>query len=689
MLCQMLLLTWLGSLPLASQPAAAEPAAEPAAAAAEPATAEPATALDDSIGTLVFSNMPSSGVIEKLADLSGKMVLRSQSVPEVRLSFDSKEPISRSEAIRAIESLLFMNGVAVVPMGDNFIKILGAANLQGQAPTLLDLDQLENSLESEQNFARIFELEFITSSEALMLAGQFITPTGKLHELPKLNALYINDSLSALKRIHTVLQKIDTPLDFKQSVTFVSLQHVAANNLLKRLNGVKDGPLKSEIGNSTMFEADERSNQIIIFTHPQNMPFIDQLIAKLDVDVAPKTRSHLFSIDHAVADEVATLIQSIIKDQQDRTDDNSAHVANAPSADATVSTGPPTAPITLPVAVAAPQPNGTGDTSENADRFSEYATVVSDKRSNAIIAYGTPFDLGQIEYLVDQIDVPLPLVQIDVVITEVTLTNDQTRGIDSFGVSLNPDGLLDTTGDYDFNIGTTSGSRLGQPLSVAGSLQGFSLNLIFDTAKRDSNVRVLQAPSITVSHNAEGEIKIGERRPIITSSTSDISNSNNVRSQVSYEQVGINLKVTPLIGKNGAIQLKISQEISSVIDTVEIDGNDQPVIGNRLASSEVSVNDNETVILGGLQEESESKTKSRIAFFGRIPLLGKLLEGNSNEDTRREIIIFIKPHILKSKEMGQGSMKATLDNSPQSEKLRRYFETRTFQFPEPSTDTTQ
>ena len=86
--------------------------------------------------------------------------------------------------------------------------------------------------------------------------------------------------------------------------------------------------------------------------------------------------------------------------------------------------------------------------------------------------------------------------------------------------------------------------------------------------------------------------------------------------------MGIDLAVTPLIGKNGAIQLKISQEISSVTGTVEIDGNDQPIIGNRVANSEVSVNNNETIVLGGLQEESETRTEARMAFFGRIPLLG-------------------------------------------------------------------
>ena len=339
----------------------------------------------------------------------------------------------------------------------------------------------------------------------------------------------------------------------------------------------------------------------------------------MDVDVAPTTRSELISIDRTVAAEVATLIQSIINEQQSKQDKDSAQ---SPTSRTAANTDNPVAPaanrqqnkMAAPVTL----PKTSTDTPIN-DLFSPFATIVSDERSNAIIAYGTEYDIGQIRYLVDQIDIPLPLVQIDVVITEVTLSHDQARGIDAFNLSLNPEGLLETLGKYDYGIGTTSGSNLSPPLSLEGSLSDFSLNLIFDTARRNSDVRVLQAPSITVSHNAEGEINIGERRPIITSSTSDITDTNNVRSQVSYEQVGIDLAVTPLIGKNGAIQLKISQEISSVTGTVEIDGNDQPIIGNRVANSEVSVNNNETIVLGGLQEESETRTQARIAFFGRIP----------------------------------------------------------------------
>lgn len=637
---------------------------------------------EDTIEAIVISAMPASGVIDLLAKLSGKTILRAQAVPEIKLSLNLNQVTQKVDAIRAIESLLFLNGIATVPMGEQFIKVLPIANIKSHAQSIIQDTALKDLPDSEQNYAKIFNLSYLTSQEALKQITPFVSASGQILELGKSNALYVNDTLSNLKRIELLLTKSDQALDLSQKVQFVALQHIAAPTLLKQLNRIKDGPLKAAIGSGTTFEADERSNQILVFSHPKNLPSILVLIEQMDVDVAPTTRSELISIDHAVAAEVATLIQSIINEQQSKQDKDSAQ---SPTSRTAANTDNPVAPaanrqqnkMAAPVTL----PKTSTDTPIN-DLFSPFATIVSDERSNAIIAYGTEYDIGQIRYLVDQIDIPLPLVQIDVVITEVTLSHDQARGIDAFNLSLNPEGLLETLGKYDYGIGTTSGSNLSPPLSLEGSLSDFSLNLIFDTARRNSDVRVLQAPSITVSHNAEGEINIGERRPIITSSTSDITDTNNVRSQVSYEQVGIDLAVTPLIGKNGAIQLKISQEISSVTGTVEIDGNDQPIIGNRVANSEVSVNNNETIVLGGLQEESETRTQARMAFFGRIPLLGELLEGRSSEDERREIIIFIKPKILNLAEVQSATAKTAVQNSQHSEKLQNYFEKRRFQLNE-------
>lgn len=303
--------------------------------------ARPPAAAEDTIEAIVISAMPASGVIDLLAKLSGKTILRAQAVPEIKLSLNLNQVTQKVDAIRAIESLLFLNGIATVPMGEQFIKVLPIANIKSHAQSIIQDAALKDLPDSEQNYARIFNLSYLTSQEALKQITPFVSASGQILELGKSNALYVNDTLSNLKRIELLLTKSDQALDLSQKVQFVALQHIAAPTLLKQLNRIKDGPLKAAIGSGTTFEADERSNQILVFSHPKNLPSILVLIEQMDVDVAPTTRSELISIDHAVAAEVATLIQSIINEQQSKQDKDSAQ---APASRTAANTDNPVAP---------------------------------------------------------------------------------------------------------------------------------------------------------------------------------------------------------------------------------------------------------------------------------------------------------------------------------------------------------
>jgi general secretion pathway protein D len=629
------------------------------------------TDLDETVGQLVFNNLPSAGVIEKLSDLSGKIVINAQGVPQPNLSFDSNGPMTRGEAIRALESLLELNGITVIPLGDKLVKVVPNAAAQGQAPELLDGESIRNANDSQKTYAHIFDLDYITRQEGITIASNFLTPSGNINELPNVNAFYIQDSLSALKRIQTILEKTDTPAKLSQTVHFIQTENIAAEIAVRQLQSLQQGPLNNVLGDSTSFVANERGSQVIVVTHPDNMVLINSIIDQLNVEVQPITQSKIFNINHALAGDLSSILNSLISEQLGKKDNTEAGTVaenpnnnggNQRNNNANANTNTPT-PDT-----------GTGKTREG---FSEFISILPDERSNSIIAFGTESDLKIIGKLIDDIDVELELVKIDVIITEVTLTDEDARGIDSFNVTLNPNGILTSTGEYDFGITSASSTGLAAPLDVQGSIRDFSLALVFDTAQQKANVRVLQAPTITVSHNEEGQITVGERRPIVTSSTSDITNVNNVRSQVSYEDIGITLTVEPLIGKNGNIQLKVEQEISSVIGSVEIDGNQQPIIGNRLARSTLSVTDQEVIILGGLQESNDTKSRGRMAVFGRIPLLGPLFGGKTTETSRREIIIFLKPTIL-NKVTRQQQIERVIDGSSLSAPIKNYIQTERF-----------
>ena len=284
-------------------------------------------------------------------------------------------------------------------------------------------------------------------------------------------------------------------------------------------------------------------------------------------------------------------------------------------------------------------------------QFSNFVGLAADERTNAIVAYGTKQDLKTLKELIEKIDIPLPQVLIEAVITQVSLSEKQTSGLSSISMTYKgvtnsiEDLLVGTAGGFSIGGQGTSGGTI--PLDSSGD---FLLSSAISPTNNDSDTRVLSAPRIVVSHNEEGIINVSRSQPIITSST-NFSNSNGTsRSSVEYRDIGIQLTVTPLIGADGTVQMVVEQTVENIVDTVSIDGNSQPVIGVREATSTVSVQDGQIVVLGGLQENSGGDSNSYFPLFGRLPIIGSIFGGSTEDYSRSEIIIFIRPTVLNNPE---------------------------------------
>lgn len=410
-----------------------------------------------------------------------------------------------------------------------------------------------------------------------------------------------------------------------------------------------------------------RNNAIIVYGTPSDIAQIGELIENNDVAIAPYTQTRTFQIRHADAVDTARTITTLINQQQ-RVREREATLQRvfrrgqggaAGEEDAAAGQGAQQAIAADELALAEGfDPNAGADL-----QFSPYVSIVADDRSNSVIAYGTQFDLEQVNNLIDQIDKVLPQVRIEVVIAEVRLQGNQVSGLSSFGINYrNPfpfqkssqttggvttDTITGTTG---MTTGMQSIPSVGQPAFDMGlSLNDFSLTTVFRVAQENTNVKVLSAPTITTTHNRRAQINVGEARPIITGTTNNNSSSNLVTSStVEYRDIGITLRVRPLVSESGAIQLELEQIVENVISTQTIDGNEQPIISTRRASSFVSVKDQEIIIMGGLQSSETSKTEGKVFLLGDIPLLGELFRPERNEEVVRELVIFIRPYLVNS-----------------------------------------
>lgn len=167
---------------------------------------------------------------------------------------------------------------------------------------------------------------------------------------------------------------------------------------------------------------------------------------------------------------------------------------------------------------------GGGVDSQNL-QFSSFATIEPDERSNAIIAYGTPSDIRYISSLIDRIDILLAQVKIDVVIVEVNVGNSNKRGIDHFGINL--DSAKEITVGLNQLVGLDGAfsTPADLPIRIGATLEDFTLNTVFQTAQSDSDVSILSSPTLVTTHNRKATIKAGEKRPLISASSTDMTGS--------------------------------------------------------------------------------------------------------------------------------------------------------------------
>ncbi|MDA0848219.1 MAG: hypothetical protein O2827_00505 [Verrucomicrobia bacterium] len=634
----------------------------------EPTVEDPEVVID----LLVLTDETAIQVIDLLEQLTDKIILRRQDLPVTKINFNSRGPIKKPEAILALESLLSLNGIMLTDMGGRFLKAVPASNPSTQVPTMIH-GSTKYLPSSQQIYAKLFKLNYLVADQTTTsLIIPFLSPNHNITLYPKSNALLITDALVNLQRTETILKENDQPQAIRESVEFIKLEFVQAKDMESQLRSLIDGSLKSYLQGNTNITIDERTNQLILVTHPANLALIQSVIDNIDIDAAPLTASEVFPLKQAKAKDVVKIIDEIITGQRKSREDD-AKTANAKPS--------PANPNPVPNANANPISPNTNANSNASLQFSEFVGLSADERINAIVAYGTQQDLKTLETLIEKIDIPLPQVRIEAIITEVRLKEDQATGLDQFALLFKSDDWATQGGTLQFTntgIGTKStegDDGSGNSINTFSAYYNGKLGFegILQLAESDSDVKVLSTPSIVVSHNEEGVINVSESRPIVTGSQTTL-NSTNVRSNIEFRDIGIQLEVTPLIGADGSVQMEINQSADRISGTTSIDGNDQPIIGKREANSTITVSDGQIAVLAGLQQNEISDSGSYFPLIGRLPVLKKILSGTSKSYNRTELIIFIRPTIIRNPNQSESLTKDILENYEEGNTIEGYLE---------------
>ena len=630
------------------------PAASPAPVAGVVAAVPlPGLSGSDQVGPVILRDETIAQVLDLLQRWTGKSILRPNALPASVYTLSLPASITRDEALLAIETLLNLNGIAVIQQGDKFLKVVPNLVAKAESPTLLTGSTL--TLPPSGRIAtKIYTLKHANAQEFIT---QIISSLNTTLASPPVyfgrnNAFLITDSITNLQKIEKLVAELDRPqLDLVVTKSY-TLKNAMATDLVNKLTAmlrtqaVASGGAPFRLSTGTTFLADERTNRVLLMGSADQHDFFDKLIETLDQKSNPNTKTDVIFLRHADAQQVATLVTSLVTGQT-----TAAARAGNTVRSATVNRTP--TPVAAPVAGAA----GATTSQMGADEFSSNLTVLPDVRSNSVVVSGTNDDLRLLHDLIDKVDIVLPQVRIEVVIAEVKLSDNESNGFSTLGLTVQ-NGKLVGIGGSGAGFGVTgipvtpvnpvlnTGQTIVNPAqgSLAPGTNSLSATIGLVTTPRKGDLKILSVPAITTTHNKEATLFVGESRPVITGS-SVAATTGQVTSTVSQRDIGITLKVLPLIGKDGAVQLQISQSVEDILGSTILDGNDQPIIGRRTTDSYVSAMSGEIVVLGGLQRTVTTKSTTRL---GPIPIIGDIFGSSTNLEEKQELVIFLRPYVLNS-----------------------------------------
>jgi type IV pilus assembly protein PilQ len=328
-----------------------------------------------------------------------------------------------------------------------------------------------------------------------------------------------------------------------------------------------------------------------------------------------------------------------------------------------------------------------------ADMLTERGKIQFDTRTNQVIVTDIGSNIKKLASIIKQLDGRTPQIQIEARVIETTLGKDETLGVDwetqimadgakravTFPFSTwSSDGTLYPTPSADYtydgagqitDIDSDFGYKNDLPISSKDAVEWSSLPAIagdvgeeeyfqygtldftglqatLEALSTRTDTNVLSNPRITTLNNQEAKITVGTKWPVANYSYSDETGRWNV-SGWEYIEYGIILTVTPTVNKDGYITLTVSPEVSDLNGSVTFEGAEVPIISTKQAEVQVMIKDGETLVIGGMIKDKVVDTKKKIPFLGDIPVLGYLFSKNDTEIEKRDLLIFLTPHILK------------------------------------------
>ena len=611
--------------------------------------------------------------IQDAARVTGRTFIIDNRV-QGKVSVVTDRPLSRSEYFEIFLSTLRANGLVAVPAPGGAYRIQPADGAAGQ-PSVVGRGANRNQFVTE-----VFRLRSIDAASALETLRPLVSKDGSVTANRAGNSVVVADYADNIGRIRQVLARIDH--DTAATLT-VTLRNAGAREIATSLQALVQSSGEGSQRAATIVPIDS-SNSVAIRGDAGTVGRLAQMARDLDRQAASGTEIRVYWLEHADAEKLLPVLQQLVGQST-----GSAVMSSVPATGGDVSAVPPAS--AAPAAMSAGGSSGSGISTRGP------AIVTRYEGANAIIVAANSDVQRMLGETVRQLDTRREQVLVEAIIVEISDAAAKNLGVqfligstktgfaatnysnaspnlltlagavaaNDFGTTTTtvvaPDGTRTTTetrqnGDL---ANTLQQAAVDTLMNATGGFGGVATQMgrngifgaIINAVRSDTDSNILSTPSVMTLDNQKASILVGQQVPITTGEALSQNFDNQFRT-VQRQDVGIKLEVKPQINTGGAIKLFLKQEVSSVAGPVS-NNNSDLIINKREIETTITVDDGEILALGGLLDDNERKTIQRIPLLSDIPGLGELFKSRSKSRSKTNLMVFIRPTILRSKEDAQ------------------------------------
>ena len=571
-------------------------------------------------------------LIKFVAEATGTTIVVDPSV-KGKVKVVSSKPVTREELYQLFLSILEVHGYTAVK-SNGVVRVIQSKDARS-APVRVSDGATGHT--SDEYVTEVIRLDNISAAKLIPVLRPLVPQQAHMAAYAPSNAIIISDLSSNIDRIRGIIDRMDKSA--VQQTDIVKLRFAVAEDVVAMLDTLAKSEAKQSGGETeVLLVADNRTNSVLVSGDELERARIRKLVEHLDTPLEQSGNVKVIYLEYAQAADIAEVLTRVMQNIE-RLDG----------------------------------PEGSKASSKN-----NSATIEADEGTNALIITANTGEMAAIENVIHRLDIRRAQVLVEAIIVEMEVTDGQDLGVQwlfadqsgAFGSNINAANarastiaeavLPEDSSDDDINLGTLAGalaSTAGTTLGWGQISDSLTMAVILNALEEQSNANILSTPSLLTLDNQEAYITVGQNVPFVTGSYTNTGTggdgAQNPFQTIERENVGITLTVTPHINEGDSVVLDISQEVSSLSGLTAVASD--LITNERKNQTKVLAQDNRVVVLGGLIKDDVQEGNQKVPLLGDIPFLGRLFRSDAVQVTKTNLLIFIRPTIIRDDEQLAGA----------------------------------